>query len=102
VVRRRRHIEFSGVDRDVPRAGSYVVHEEFGIELIGRGVGGREEGEVSVAEAVGAKELLGEAGLLLVEVRLVIVIGGGVVARVEAFVAELLVAVVVAACVGVA
>jgi hypothetical protein len=101
VVRRRRHIEFSGVDRDVPRAGSYVVHEEFGIKLIGGGVGGREEGEVSVAEAVGAKELLGEAGLL-VEVRLVIVIGGSVVARVEAFAAELLVAVVVAACIGVA
>jgi hypothetical protein len=101
VVRRRRHIEFSGVDRDVPRAGSYVVHEEFGIELIGGGVGGREEGEVSVAEAVGAKELLGEAGLL-VEVRLVIVIGGSVVARVEALAAELLVAVVVAACIGVA
>ena len=65
MVRRGRHVELGGVDRDVPRARCYVVHEEFGIELIRRGVRGREEGEVAVAEAVRAEEFLGEAGLLL-------------------------------------
>ena len=69
VMGRGRHVEFGGVDRGVARAGCYVVHEEFRIELIRGAVRSREEREVAVAEAVRAEEFLGEAGLLLLLVK---------------------------------